>query len=131
MRDRFDRTEERQAATNRVLRGGSWNNNTSNLRAAYRNNNNPSNRNNNNGFRCAKTWQLASSRGRTEDAAAKARCRVTCRSPACFSSRPRPLLGWGANSAYRERGRPPVRRAASVQRCASGRRQDFSAVPWE
>jgi hypothetical protein len=35
----------------RVLRGGSWNNNTNNLRAANRNNNNPTNTNNNNGFR--------------------------------------------------------------------------------
>ena len=37
----------------RVLRGGSWNNNTNNLRCANRNNNNPTNTNNNNGFRCA------------------------------------------------------------------------------
>jgi hypothetical protein len=39
----------------RVLRGGSWNNDTTNLRCAQRNNNNPTNRNNNNGLRCAKT----------------------------------------------------------------------------
>jgi len=40
----------------RVLRGGSWNNNTpTNVRAANRNRNLPSNRNNNVGFRCAKT----------------------------------------------------------------------------
>jgi formylglycine-generating enzyme required for sulfatase activity len=37
--------------TNRVLRGGSWNNNAENCRSAYRNNNNPDNRNNNVGFR--------------------------------------------------------------------------------
>ncbi len=37
----------------RVLRGGSWNNNTEiNLRSSNRNNNTPGNRNNNNGFRC-------------------------------------------------------------------------------
>ncbi|MBK9459295.1 MAG: SUMF1/EgtB/PvdO family nonheme iron enzyme [Sphingobacteriales bacterium] len=36
---------------NRVLRGGSWNNNAQNCRTANRNNNTPSNRNNNNGFR--------------------------------------------------------------------------------
>jgi hypothetical protein len=37
---------------NKVLRGGSWNNNDNNLRVANRNNNNPANRNNNIGFRC-------------------------------------------------------------------------------
>jgi formylglycine-generating enzyme required for sulfatase activity len=37
--------------SNRVLRGGSWNNNGRNCRSANRNNNEPSNRNNNIGFR--------------------------------------------------------------------------------
>lgn len=37
----------------RVLRGGSWNNNARNFRSANRNRNNPDNRNNNNGFRVA------------------------------------------------------------------------------
>lgn len=37
------------------MRGGSWNNNTRNLRSAERNNNNPDNRNNNLGFRVART----------------------------------------------------------------------------
>ncbi|MBU4486445.1 MAG: SUMF1/EgtB/PvdO family nonheme iron enzyme [Candidatus Delongbacteria bacterium] len=37
--------------SNRVLRGGSWNNNATNCRVANRNNNNPENSNNNNGFR--------------------------------------------------------------------------------
>ncbi|MEO7035204.1 MAG: SUMF1/EgtB/PvdO family nonheme iron enzyme [Polyangiaceae bacterium] len=46
---------DRAAASNRVIRGGSWNNNATNLTAANRNNNNPSNHNNNNGFRCSKT----------------------------------------------------------------------------
>ena len=37
---------------NRVLRGGSWNNNnTDRFRCDYRNRNNPHNRNNNRGFR--------------------------------------------------------------------------------
>ena len=36
---------------NRVLRGGSWNNNNDNARCAYRNRNNPNNRDNNIGFR--------------------------------------------------------------------------------
>ena len=41
------------SGSNRVLRGGSWNNTTRNCRSANRNRNNPSNRNDNNGFRLA------------------------------------------------------------------------------
>jgi formylglycine-generating enzyme required for sulfatase activity len=37
--------------SNRVIRGGSWNNNAINCRTANRNNNTPDNRNNNLGFR--------------------------------------------------------------------------------
>ena len=40
--------------TNRVLRGGSWNNPAENVRAAYRNRNDPSNRNPNYGFRLSR-----------------------------------------------------------------------------
>lgn len=43
----------RHRATNRVNRGGSWNNTAQNCRSAYRNNNTPANRNNNIGFRLA------------------------------------------------------------------------------
>lgn len=46
--------------SNRVLRGGSWNNNASNCRVANRNNNSPSNRNNNNGFRLALAQEYVS-----------------------------------------------------------------------
>lgn len=46
--------------SNRVLRGGSWNNNASNCRVANRNNNSPSNRNNNNGFRLALAQNIVS-----------------------------------------------------------------------
>jgi len=47
-------------STQRVLRGGSWNNKPRNLRSANRNNNTPDNRNNNNGFRLAQAqWRAA------------------------------------------------------------------------
>jgi len=39
-------------STNRVLRGGAWNNHANNARCADRNNNTPSDTNNNIGFRC-------------------------------------------------------------------------------
>ncbi len=41
--------------SNRVIRGGSWNNNPQNLRSAYRNNDRPENRNDNVGFRLVST----------------------------------------------------------------------------
>jgi len=40
-----------EKASNRVLRGGSWNNSAVNCRVSNRNNNDPSNRNDTNGFR--------------------------------------------------------------------------------
>ena len=43
-----------QSGTNRVIRGGSWNNTARNARAAYRNGNTPDDRNNNLGFRLAR-----------------------------------------------------------------------------
>jgi hypothetical protein len=65
---------------NRVLRGGSWNNdNTDNFRCAYRNNNRPDNRNNNNGFRCASTLD-AGARTSTEAGACQ---RESRRLPGC------------------------------------------------
>lgn len=50
-------SEKRESfrGSNRVKRGGSWNNNSQNCRSANRNNNTPTNRNNNNGFRLAST----------------------------------------------------------------------------
>jgi formylglycine-generating enzyme required for sulfatase activity len=48
-----------EGGSNRVNRGGSWNNNASNLRSANRNNNSPDNRNNNLGFRLASTGVLS------------------------------------------------------------------------
>jgi len=46
---------EAVTGSNRVIRGGSWNNNASNCRSANRNNNDPFNRNNNIGFRPVST----------------------------------------------------------------------------
>ncbi|GIK56245.1 MAG: SUMF1/EgtB/PvdO family nonheme iron enzyme [Chloroflexi bacterium] len=51
--DPNDGRENLNGTGQRVLRGGSWNNNDNNVRAANRNNNDPTNRNNNVGFRCA------------------------------------------------------------------------------
>ena len=50
----FNKKGMDRMGTNRVIRGGSWNNNARNVRAAYRNNREPDNRNNNLGFRCAR-----------------------------------------------------------------------------
>ena len=44
--------------SNRVIRGGSWNNNAQNLRSANRNNDDPSKRNSNIGFRLVSTSEL-------------------------------------------------------------------------
>ncbi|MCA9526808.1 MAG: hypothetical protein KC549_11000 [Myxococcales bacterium] len=44
----------RQRGSNRVNRGGSWNNSARNVRAAYRNGNSPGNRNENLGFRLSR-----------------------------------------------------------------------------
>jgi hypothetical protein len=43
------------SGSNRVIRGGSWNNDADNARSANRNNNDPDNRNDNIGFRLAST----------------------------------------------------------------------------
>jgi len=44
---------------NRVLRGGSWNNEGRNCRSANRNGNTPDNRNDNSGFRLAREQKVA------------------------------------------------------------------------
>ncbi|MEI8096314.1 MAG: reverse transcriptase/maturase family protein [Spirochaetales bacterium] len=48
---------EAASGSNRVLRGGSWNNNASNATVSNRNNNNPNNQNNNIGFRVVRPPQ--------------------------------------------------------------------------
>ncbi len=57
-RQNYFRTHPISGNSNRVLRGGSYNNNASNCAFAYRNNNNPSNNWNNNGIRlfCRSAW---------------------------------------------------------------------------
>ena len=50
----IDAGERSRKAANRVIRGGSWNNDPQNARSAYRNRNKPENRNNNLGFRVAR-----------------------------------------------------------------------------
>ncbi len=44
-----------EPGSNRVIRGGSWNNDAQNLRSAQRNNDHPGNRNDNVGLRLAST----------------------------------------------------------------------------
>ena len=57
--------------TNRVLRGGSWNNDTNNLRSSNRNDNTPGNTNNNNGFRVASTQGCAGKLPREDHASSR------------------------------------------------------------
>lgn len=49
-----------------VLRGGSWNNNATNLRSANRNNNTPDNRNNSIGFRVVAVVRTLKGQGRRQ-----------------------------------------------------------------
>jgi formylglycine-generating enzyme required for sulfatase activity len=46
--------------SNRIIRGGSWNNNANNLQVGNVNNTNPDNRNNNLGFRPSSTGAFMS-----------------------------------------------------------------------
>jgi len=66
----------RPSGSNRVNRGGSWNNNANNCRSANRNRNNPDNRNNNLGFRVALAQVKAGWPQRTEPAAVPSPQRV-------------------------------------------------------
>ena len=61
---------ENASGSNRVLRGGNWNNNANNCRVSNRNNNNPANRNNNNGFRCVHSSETSPERENDSDPAA-------------------------------------------------------------
>ena len=55
LKDNLATGEGSSSGSNRVKRGGSWNNSASNCTSSNRNNNNPSNSNNNNGFRLSST----------------------------------------------------------------------------
>ena len=55
--------EGSSSGSNRVKRGGSWNNNADNCTSSNRNNNNPSNNNNNLGFRLSSTLRLSRMEG--------------------------------------------------------------------
>ena len=81
-------------ASNRVNRGGSWNNNARNCRAANRNRNTPSNRNNNLGFRVALAPRGVDAR-RTEQAAFPSRCPSMLRTNLTLR---RPVLVASANA---------------------------------
>jgi hypothetical protein len=54
-----DSCGEGRTGSNRVNRGGSWNNHARNVRAAYRNANTPDNRNDDLGFRLARAQRRA------------------------------------------------------------------------
>src|SRR5271157_2356963 len=65
--------------SSRVLRGGSFNNQASNVRSANRNNNVPADRNNNNGFRAASTLPCQNPQGDTCGACQGAKSRPSSR----------------------------------------------------
>ncbi len=58
------------SGSNRVQRGGNWNNDSNNARSSNRNNNNPDNRNNNNGLRLSSTLAPGSCQSPARDARA-------------------------------------------------------------
>ena len=66
--------------SNRVKRGGSWNNNAQNCRAANRNNNDPGNRNNNLGFRPTSSRHSGCS-GAPRPEGSRLRTRPLCQGP--------------------------------------------------
>ena len=57
------------SGSNRVIRGGNWNNNANNCRVANRNNNSPGNTNNNIGFRTVRNSEEAPQRALSDPAA--------------------------------------------------------------
>ena len=116
--------------SNRVNRGGSWNNNAINCRAANRNNNNPTNRNDNLGFRSVLPPAQPGCR-RAAGLTRRPSCPRTqlCRGKDAGKSRPVPV-GWRSQSKTpggpAERCRPSSRRnspcgkPATSDACPSG-----------
>ena len=111
----------RAKGSNRVNRGGSWNNNGRNCRSANRNRNTPDNRNNNLGFRLAATppgpsWKAApaeparlpSSGGELREANLKQAPPDVGR--ATTGQSPGPKASGGANRARRGGVNPPEER---------------------
>jgi hypothetical protein len=95
-----------QAGSNRVIRGGSWNNNAGNLRSAKRNNNAPDNRNNKLGLRFVSTRQQpGEDRPRISFACTGHVQVVILRQP---SSVGQISHGGLEASSFIERGKPPV-----------------------
>lgn len=89
------------SGSNRVKRGGSWNNTVGNCRSAYRNNNTPSNANANNGFRLSSTLLQA------ESNPVRPALRVSGDEHACRAGASRPTAqsdGGGFNLQTRKRG---------------------------
>ena len=84
--------------SSRVLRGGAFNNQTSNVRSANRNNNQPDNRNNNNGFRPASTLRQACGLPCRNSLAAFGRPAGCASAEFRSSSRVRPVLSGQAKS---------------------------------
>ena len=78
---------DKTTGSNRVLRGGNWNNDASNCRCANRNNNNPSNNNSNYGFRAVRSSEGSPQRERDSDPAAVLSSSVL---PAWRSTKARP-----------------------------------------
>ena len=88
-----------------MLRGGSFNNQASNVRSSYRNNNVPANRNNNNGFRPASTLPCQNSQALSLRSVpgCKVQVAVPCRAsdPANRSTGPAGLVGRKARTPCR------------------------------
>ncbi|MEI7908713.1 MAG: RNA-directed DNA polymerase [Verrucomicrobiota bacterium] len=84
------------SGSNRVLRGGNWNNNAGNCRVSNRNNNNANNANNNNGFRSVRSSEDSPQREHDSDPAA---IPPAPSHPAWQSKRTRPVLVGAADAA--------------------------------